>query len=123
MHINEAATTADCISGEHGCQLEYFAELWTLKGTPKRVWQARLERSVRDRDVVDPAEPCGVLTFDRTGSNLLLGFDDGEIRIVPTAAPEAPRIEHLHRAPIRALTIDPSGTWALSADTAGEQRL
>jgi hypothetical protein len=94
-----------------------------LKGTPKRVWQSRLERSVRGRDVVDPVAPSGVLTFDRTGSNLLLGFDDGEIRIVPTAAAQTPRIEQLHHAPIRTLSIDPSGTWAFSSDALGEQRL
>ncbi|HMG57531.1 MAG TPA: hypothetical protein VK601_28720, partial [Kofleriaceae bacterium] len=114
MHIDEAATTADCINGERGCQLEYFAELWTLKGATKRVWQARLERSFRGRDVIDPATASGVLRFDRTGSRLLIGFDDGEIRLIPTAAPGTPRSEHLHRAPIGSLTLDPGGTWAFS---------
>jgi hypothetical protein len=122
MHNDEAAFTADCINGEHGCQLEYFAELWTLKGAPKRVWQARLERSIPGREIREPATPSGVLTFDRTGGQLLVGFDDGEFRVVPTAAPATARSEHLHRAAIRRLSIDPGGIWASSADAAMEQR-
>jgi hypothetical protein len=94
-----------------------------LKGAPKRVWQARLERSFRARDVIDPAAPSGVFTFDRTGNHLLIGFDDGEIRRIPTTAPATSQSERLHRAPIRSVSIDPGGTWALSGDAAGEQRL
>jgi hypothetical protein len=123
MHIDETAFTADCITGEHGCQLEYFVELWALKGTPKRTWQARLERAIPGRELSDPAIPSGVVSFDRTGGQLLIGFDDGELRVIPAAAPGVPRSEHLHRASIRMLSIDPAGGWALSADNAMEQRL
>lgn len=123
MHVDEAAAGADCVNGEHGCQLEYFVELWSLKGAPKRVWQVRLERSIQGRQTPEAATPTGVLTFDRSGGTLLIGLDDGDIRVVSTSAPDAQRLEHLHRAPIRALSTDPSGAWASSADAAGEQRL
>lgn len=123
MHIDEVATSASCVHGEHGCQLEYFVELWSLKGGSARVWQARLERSIPGRDPTAPAAPSGVLTFDRTGGQLLIGLNDGEIRTIPTGTPGAPRSEHLHRVPISMLSLDAGGTWVFSADTAGEQRL
>ena len=120
MHIDEAATNVDCVSGDRGCRLEYFAELWSMKGAPKRVWHARLERSVTTHE---PAIPTGVLAFDRADGRLLLGFDDGEIRIVSTAALDAPpRGERLHRAAITALSLD-AVSGVFSADAAGEQRL
>jgi WD40 repeat protein len=123
MHAAEASEQADCVNGDRGCQLEYFAELWNVKGAPKRVWQARLERSLPGHELAEAAMPTGVLAFDRTGARLFIGFDDGEVRVISTAAPDQPRSEHLHRAPIRALSTDPSGGWAFSADAAGEQRL
>jgi hypothetical protein len=121
MHVDEAAVSADCVSGERGCRLEYFAELWNVKGSPKRVWQARLERSAGDRT---PAQPSGVLAFDRTGGRLLVGFEDGEIRVVSTAAPDtSARSERLHSAAVRVMSIDPESLNVFSADAAGEQRL
>ena len=123
MHVDEAVTTADCVNGERGCQLEYFVELWTLKGPPKRVWRARLERSILGHQLTEAATPSGVLAFDRSGGRLVIGFDNGDIGIVSTSAPDIPRIEHLHRAAIRALSLDPSGNWVFSSDSAGEQRL
>jgi hypothetical protein len=63
-----------------------------------------------------------MLTFDRTGDHLLLGFDDGEICVISSTTPGTTRSEHLHRAPIRTLSLDPSGTWAFSADGASQQR-
>jgi len=125
MHIEDAATNADCVNGDdHGCQLEYFLEIWTVKGSPKRVLQTRLERAISGRQTPEPAAPSGALTFDPSGDHLLLGLADGEIRIFSTSAPgSAPRVEHLHSAPIRMLSVDPSGTWSASVDAAGEQRL
>jgi len=93
------------------------------QGAPKRVWETRLERSIQGRQTPEAATPTGVLMFDRAGGALLIGLDDGDIRVVSTSAPDAPRLEHLHRAPIRVLSIDPSGAWVSSADATGEQRL
>lgn len=123
MHVHDAAVGAVCRAGAHGCLLEYFAELWALKGTPRRVWQGRLERSIAGRDTPFPAAPSGVLAFDPAGTRVFIGFEDGEIRIIPTAAPAGARSEHLHRAPIRTLSLDPGGAWAWSGDAAMEQRL
>ena len=87
VHIAEAASSVDCVTGEHGCQLEYFAELWNVKGPPRRVWQARLERTIPDQGLAEAATPTGALAFDPSGTRLFIGFDDGEIRTVSTAAP------------------------------------
>jgi len=123
MHIAATAASVDCVSSEHGCQLEYFVELWSVKGKPKRVWQARLERSDPGRGVSEPATPSGALVFDRAGTRLLIGLADGEIRTFSTTSPETQRTERLHVTPIRSLSLDPSGEWAFSEDGAGEQRL
>lgn len=125
MHVAEAAANVDCVNGDdHGCQLEYFLELWNVKGTPKRVLQTRLERVISGRQTPEPAAPSGALTFDPSGGHLLLGLNDGQIRVLSTAAPTAaPQVEHLHSAPIRLLSVDPNGTWSVSGDAAGEQRL
>lgn len=121
MHIDEAAVSTDCVSGERGCRLEYFAELWNVKGAPKRAWQARLERSAITHE---PATPTGVLTFDRAGARLFVGFDDGAIWVISTDSPDAPPlIERLHRAPITVVSLDAGHTVAFSADASGEQRL
>jgi WD40 repeat protein len=123
MHVAETAASVDCVSGEHGCQLEYFVELWSVKEKPKRVWQARLERSAPGRGISEPATPSGALAFDRRGTRLVLGFTDGEIRIVLTTSPETQRTEQLHVTTIRSVLLDPSGQWVFSGDGAGDQRL
>lgn len=120
-HIDEAAANADCVSGEHGCRLEYFAELWTLKGTPKRVWQARLERSSTTHA---PATPTSVLIFDHGGMRLFMGFDDGSISSLSTASPEAPaRVERPHGVAVTDMSVSPAGTSATSTDASGGQCL
>ena len=123
MHIAETAASLDCVSGDQGCELEYFAELWQLKGTPARVWQARLERTIPGRQLAEPAQPSGVLAFDDTGAQLFVGFAGGEIRVVLTANPATWRAEHMHQASVQQMTFDASDTWAFSSDSSGVQRL
>jgi hypothetical protein len=123
MHIDEAAMNVDCVSEGWGCRLEYFAELWKLESVPKRVWQSRLERKIPGRELAAPAQPSGVMAFDQSGTRLLIGFDDGEIRVVSTANTAAlPRSERLHRTAITTLSLD-SANSVFSADAAGEQRV
>lgn len=68
--------------------------------------------------------PVTRLAFGETDGALVY-VEGHRLRVAALPAPPLgnTRSEHLHRAPIRALSIDPSGAWAFSADAAGEQRL
>lgn len=123
MHIAERAANARCEEAEHGCLMLYTVELWTLKGTPRRVWQSKLERPVPGSGVSVPATPSGALSFAPNGNHLLIGFADGEVRAIDTAHPDTARSERLTVAPIQALAADPAGQWIEVVDAAGDQRV
>jgi WD40 repeat protein len=114
-----------CEEGSDGvCKMEYFAELWSLRGTPQRVWQTRYDApQTVGRTWPYPKLASGPIAFTPDGRYVLLGFDDGDIVVRAVADARPTRTERLHRAPVTRIEVAPSGAWVLSEDSAGEQRL
>jgi WD40 repeat protein len=106
------------------CKQEYFAEVWSLRGTPRRVWQTRFDanRSAA-RTWPLPKTASGPIAFTHDGKHVLFGFDDGDIVIRTVTDAPATRVEKLHRAPVTRLEVSPDDGWVFSEDRAGEQRI
>lgn len=124
MHRAEHAELP-CDTDDLGqCEQEYFGEVWSLQGKPKRVWQARFDASVPTTRTWPLAKRAsGPIAFTHDGQRVLFGFDDGDVELRSVAAPGPPRVEHLHHAPIARLEVSPGDGWVFSEDTAGEQRV
>ncbi len=107
------------------CKQEYFAEVWSLRGTPKRVWQGRFDGTAEETQTERPMpkDPTGAIAFTPDGQRILFGFQDGAIVIRSTTGTGTAHVEHLHDASITRIVVAPGGKWVFSEDSAGEQRL
>jgi WD40 repeat protein len=127
MHIAESndPDRIQCDVTTNGeCTQEYFAEVWSLKGKPRRVWQTRFDaKRSTTRTWPLPKIASGPIAFTHDGKHVLFGFDDGDVVIRSVTDPPATRVETLHRAPITRLEVSPDDGWVFSEDRAGEQRI
>lgn len=107
---------------EGRCVMEYFAEVWTVEATPRRLWTTRFDRAIpTNRPWPFPKEATAVaLTHD--GKGALFGFRDGDV-IVANVASGAMHIESLHHAPVARIETSPDDAYVLTQDLADEQRV
>lgn len=116
-----------CTEGANGqCIREYFAEVWTLGAKPRRLWQERFDSSRTRLGRSWPLSriPSSPIAFTPDGSQVLFGFDDGDILVRSVDNAKAPaRSEAIHRDPISRIHVSPDGRWVFSEDRSGEQRV
>lgn len=112
LHNAETAEARHCIGNLDGCVADYTIELWRIGPHPTQIWRLSLDTI-----------PTGALAFDRGATLLVVGMQNGEIRVVSTAADHATRTEHLHDHDVTALSVAPGGHWVWSQDAAHDQRI
>ena len=107
------------------CLLAYVMELWSVDGPATLVWRVRPDgkREQRGRTWPYPKEASGPIAFTPDGKLVLFGFADGDVIIRATDTSATSRIESLHHAAIARIEVAPGGTWVLTEDTEGEQRI
>ncbi|MGN6106643.1 MAG: hypothetical protein ACTHU0_16170 [Kofleriaceae bacterium] len=105
------------------CHSEYFAELWSLEGKPKRIWQRRWTSKIDGLLEDQPKKATSPIAFTHDGKHVLLGFSDGDILVQSTASGGQSRVETLHHAPIARIEVSPGDTYVFSEDSDGEQRI
>lgn len=106
------------------CKREYFAEVWSLTGKPRRVWRHRPDsRRWTGRTWPLPKVASGPIAFTHDGKHVLFGFDDGDIAIHAVDAAAPVRVESLHRAPIARIEVAPGDGYVFTEDATGEQRI
>ncbi len=120
-HVTKLACESD---QNFECKREYFVEVWSLAGTPKRVWQDRLSsKRPTSRTWPLPKVASGPIAFTHDGTHVLFGFDDGDIVIRGVTDPKQVRVETLHRAPLARIEVSPDNRYVFSEDAEGEQRI
>ncbi|MGN6108800.1 MAG: WD40 repeat domain-containing protein [Kofleriaceae bacterium] len=120
-HVHELKCEMDEASE---CKREYFAEVWSLEGKPKRVWRSRPDsKRWTGRTWPLPKIANGPIAFTHDGKHVLFGFDDGDIVIRSVDDAKPMRTETLHRAPIARIEVSPDDSYVFSEDSEGEQRI
>lgn len=106
------------------CKREYFAEVWSLAGRPRRLWQQRPpSKHVIGRTWQMSKLASGPIAFTHDGKYVLFGFDDGDVAIHAVNSAKPVRVESLHRAEITRIEIAPGDGYVFTEDAAGEQRI
>jgi hypothetical protein len=117
VHDAEQGCVVD-LSGE--CWPEYLLAVYALDGTPKQLWQARVDNGSAPE--LSP-QASGAVAFDHAGKRVLVGMTDGAIEIAAASSATGAKVERLHHARITRIVVSPGDGWVLSEDAAGEQRV
>lgn len=108
----------------HECTREYYMELWSLAGRPRRLWQERLDsKHATARTWPLSKLASGPISFTHDGKHVLFGFDDGDIVIRAVGSDKPRRVESLHHAAITRIEVSPGDAYVFTEDAEGEQRI